>query len=550
MQLTEQALRHLIAATLILAYIILCAAIGWRTYRRRTAAKQAAAALEATAGNTDKSPVLVAYASQTGQAQSIASQTAALLHAAGLPVRLRSFNEVDAALLAETRQALFIASTYGEGDAPDNAALFLEQPLPQHAAAGGSAPNTTHPASPTPLAHLHYGLLALGDSQYKHFCGFGRAADAWLQKHGAQPWFNRIEADCALPNTTGTANFTNPTPVPPAPTRETTPTTAAPAACDAASTLSTKAALTLWQTHIASSLLNGTWPPPHAEAHGFTELTASTASTDFAPWILLRRQHLNPGSQGGPVWLLEFAPASPTPTVAAWESGDLADIHTPHDEGHARSYSIANIPPATAANMAGTHLNAAQPIQLHLLVRQTRRADGTPGRASHWLTEGMSAGETVALRLRPHPAFRLQDNTHRPLILIGNGTGLAGLRAHLQARARSGAKVNWLIFGERHSCHDHLLATELRQWQTDGILQRVDYAFSRDAPVQRIYVQDRISQAADTLRDWVERQDAAIYVCGSLQGMAQGVDSALRDILGNAQVNLLLKTGRYRRDVY
>jgi sulfite reductase (NADPH) flavoprotein alpha-component len=41
-----------------------------------------------------------------------------------------------------------------------------------------------------------------------------------------------------------------------------------------------------------------------------------------------------------------------------------------------------------------------------------------------------------------------------------------------------------------------------------------------------------------------------IYICGSLQGMASGVDLALHDILGAEEVERLIEQGRYRRDVY
>lgn len=84
-----------------------------------------------------------------------------------------------------------------------------------------------------------------------------------------------------------------------------------------------------------------------------------------------------------------------------------------------------------------------------------------------------------------------------------------------------GAGPNWLLFGERNAAHDLLYGDELQAWQQGGVLQRLDLAFSRDAG-GRVYVQDRLRQAGEELRQWVVGQGAAIYVCGSLQGMAQG----------------------------
>ena len=170
------------------------------------------------------------------------------------------------------------------------------------------------------------------------------------------------------------------------------------------------------------------------------------------------------------------------------------------------------------------------------------------GAASGLLTSTLSVGDSVALRLRPHRGFRLEGNENRPLILIGNGTGLAGLRAHLRARAAAGRKDNWLVFGERQSAHDFLCRQEIEAWQADGTLARLDMVFSRDQ-AERFYVQHRLLQVADTLQAWL-RDGAAVYVCGSLQGMASGVDAALRQIAGDDLWAELSASGRYRRDVY
>ncbi len=151
--------------------------------------------------------------------------------------------------------------------------------------------------------------------------------------------------------------------------------------------------------------------------------------------------------------------------------------------------------------------------------------------------------------MREHGNFRLGDNAKRPLVLIGNGSGLAGLRGHLRARAAASAGPNWLVFGERHRARDFYHREEIEAWLAQGVLDRVDLAFSRDGN-ERVYVQDRLREAGPVLREWVEQRSAAIYVCGSLQGMAPGVDGVLRDILGSATVDELVEAGRYRRDVY
>lgn len=134
------------------------------------------------------------------------------------------------------------------------------------------------------------------------------------------------------------------------------------------------------------------------------------------------------------------------------------------------------------------------------------------------------------------------------MILIGNGTGLAGLRSLLKARIAAGETRNWLLFGERNRAHDLLCGNELQAWLTAGDLQRLDLAFSRDQ-AEKVYVQDVLLQQAEMLKRWVA-EGACIYVCGSLQGMAAGVDAALNGILGAEMVQQLIEDGRYRRDVY
>jgi sulfite reductase (NADPH) flavoprotein alpha-component len=135
-----------------------------------------------------------------------------------------------------------------------------------------------------------------------------------------------------------------------------------------------------------------------------------------------------------------------------------------------------------------------------------------------------------------------------PLILIGNGTGIAGLRAHLKARVAKGRGRNWLLFGERTAAHDAFHGDELSGWVLSGVLTRLDLAFSRDQ-AERIYVQHRLREAAADVRAWVA-DGATILVCGSLEGMSREVHAALGDILGAEGLERLTDAGRYRRDVY
>lgn len=257
----------------------------------------------------------------------------------------------------------------------------------------------------------------------------------------------------------------------------------------------------------------------------------------YERWRLTERRLLNPGSAGDACFHIEL---QPQPGAAAtWQAGDIAEVDPrnstwppaaaplPH-----REYSIASLPADGA---------------MHLLVRQMHRPDGEVGLGSGWLTAGAKVGDDVALRVRVNANFHVPEGD-APLILIGNGTGIAGLRALLKARVAAARHRNWLIFGERNAAHDRFYDEELARWRADGRLERIDLVFSRDQPERR-YVQDRIRECADDVRRWVS-DGAAIYICGSLQGMAPAVDAALTEVLGADTLETLATTGRYRRDVY
>lgn len=277
------------------------------------------------------------------------------------------------------------------------------------------------------------------------------------------------------------------------------------------------AALAEWQHHL--SHLAGTSDAPDWDAPAYGE------------WRIAGRTLANPGSAGAPLYRIALVPAAGA--LPAWEAGDLAQVSAPLDPEHPREYSIASVP---------------NEGRLELMVRLQHRADGTPGAASGWLCVCAHENDTIRLRVRAHARFRLGANAARPLIAIGNGSGLAGLRALLKARIDAGTGRNWLLFGERNAAHDFLCRDELEAWRARGALERLDLAFSRDGGAAT-YVQHLLLEHAAPLRAWVA-EGAAIYVCGSLQGMAGGVHDALVAVLGQEAVESMMADGRYRRDVY
>lgn len=453
MDLTADAGRLAAALAIACAYLLFC---GWTALRHRA---------RRSAGLGEVAETLVAYASQTGFAEQIAIRTAEALRAAGLTAGLLPLGAVDAARLASASRLLVVASTTGEGDAPDPAAGFVGRVM----------------ATGQPLAHLRYAVLALGDRSYRNYCAFGHRLDAWLRHQGATPLFGLTEVDNG-----------------------------------------DERALRRWRQEL--SRLTG------AEM-------AAWRRPDDQRWTLVERRLLNPGSLGEGVFHLALAP--PPGAAVVWQAGDIAEIRPcgpaeaaagpppPH-----RDYSIASLP---------------SDGRIELLVRRMRHADGRLGLGSGWLTAHAPLGGEILLRLRENRNFHAPE-AGRPMILVGNGTGMAGLRAHLKARAIAGRHRNWLLFGERSRARDFFHRDEIEAWGAAGVLPRLDLAFSRDQE-PRVHVQDLLRAAGEDVRAWVA-DGAALYVCGSLRGMAGGVDAALAEILGRQALDRLAEQGRYRRDVY
>ena len=201
------------------------------------------------------------------------------------------------------------------------------------------------------------------------------------------------------------------------------------------------------------------------------------------------------------------------------------------------------------------------PGEVHLTVepvRYEKRARARQGVASTYLCDRLAGGEAVEIFVKPSEAFRIAA-PDRPMIMIGPGTGVAPFRAFLQERRAVGAQGrNWLFFGNPHRQADFLYEDELLEYRRDGLLDRLDTAFSRDQE-HKVYVQHRMLENAVELWAWLE-DGAHLYVCGDAERMARDVDRGLQYIVAKegrmepaaakAYLARLAAEGRYQRDVY
>ena len=488
---------------------------GWMLYLKRRKQKKLTQAARVAAAGTiidpNAKPWLIAYATQTGVSEQLAWRTATSLNEAGQATTVKAVQQLTAADLQQTEHVLFVASTYGTGEAPDLASNFEKKLLTQS----------------LNFAHLRYAVLALGSEEYAEtYCSFGHRITQWLEHNGAQALFNTIEVNNADAND-----------------------------------------IQRWNNSLAKVTQ--------------LDLQAMTLDKTFDPWTLIKREILNPNSLGLPAYHIELK----ANYDAVWQAGDIAEIQPGNSFERIQAFlaqhqisaqskldstgqSIAEalwnkdltteVEPFANLEHLLEQLNdlpsreysiASIPSQqtLRLVVRQHVNQQGELGLGSGWLTQHTALQSAVQLRIRSNEAFHLIDD-NRPIICIGNGTGIAGLMSLLSARHRQNYQQNWLIFGERQREHDFFYQETLEIWKSMGTLQRLDLAFSRDQE-EKIYVHHVLHQQADTLKAWIEN-GAVIYVCGSIQGMASDVHQTLINILGESSVEQLRLDGRYRRDVY
>lgn len=544
-----------------------------------------AAALPQVATDTATHGWTVFYATETGNSRRVAEALAARAREAGLAIELQDLRDYRPKTLARLHHAVFVLATHGIGEPPDGTEAFFDFWQSKR------APR---------LENLQYSILALGDSSYADFCAMGRLFDERLRALGARPVVERIECDLDFeaPAEAWTGKVVDYA-------REHGAASAAPAtrraALRAVSNLPSKdrpfaAEILLDQPitgrgsskdvrHIELNLegsglryLPGDSlgivpknPVPLVEAvldlvklDGTATVRVNDREMALADALTTRREItvLNrplvervaerhaalKGILEDRGQLQNFFETRQVIDVLAdypgeWEPQQLVDALRKLSP---RLYSIASSPDA---NPDEAHLTVS-------VVAYEQFGRRHWGSASNYL---VSEPETVPVYVEANDRFRLPADGDTPIIMIGAGTGVAPYRAFVEHRQEHGQRGdNWLIFGDRNFSSDFLYQLEWLRYRKDGILTRLDVAFSRDQ-AEKTYVQHRILERAREVYAWLER-GAHIYVCGDASRMAGDVHAALQHIVeeqggGSADaaaemLNELKSARRYQRDVY
>lgn len=547
------------------------------------------------AAATRSTPELtVLYGTESGNSESLADQMAKAAKAQGFKAKAVNMADTKVAKLKDIENLLVIISTWGEGDPPETATDFYEEFM------SDKAPK---------LENTRFSVLGLGDTSYEDFCKMSKDFDARLEALGAKRISDRVDCDVdfdddfeawkknVLKALEAEAN-------PAASASTAAPAAAAPATVKYSrknpypSELSERVMLngegSAKETIHLEFNLEGSGLTyeagdalaviPHNAEDVVNDIIATTKLDADTP-VLIKEQEYT--LRNALTSRLDVTAIS-LPVLKRWneiaKDAKLEKMLLPENKSDLQDYlhgreiiDVLHDFPAkevTADALVGIMRKLpprlysiasspkAHPGEVHLtvgVVRYDAHGRKRKGVCSTYLADRIEDGGKADVFVTPNKHFKIPADNDLPMIMIGPGTGIAPFRAFVEERKEIGAKgKNWLFFGDQHYLTDFLYQTEWQDYLADGILTKLDVAFSRDQK-EKVYVQDRMRENSKELYQWLE-QGASFYVCGDASRMATDVDVALHDIIEKegslskdeaaAYVKKLKDDKRYLRDVY
>ncbi|WP_347551152.1 assimilatory sulfite reductase (NADPH) flavoprotein subunit [Pseudalkalibacillus hwajinpoensis] len=543
-------------------------------------------------GGTKTREITILYGSHTGNGEGLAEEFFKRLEQ-DYTVTLSSLDDFKPKALKKVQDLLLISSTHGDGDPPDNALSFYDFLYSDR------APEITD---------IRFSVLSLGDSSYEFFCQTGKDFDQRLEELGGTRIYPRVDCDLDFEEPAeewfeGVLAVLNDAPeVSSSSAGESEPS-------QARATYSRK---NPFKAEIIANInLNGRGSNKETR---HLELDLEGSGLDYEPGDSLG---IYPENDTVLVdHLIEEMDWDPNEQVPINKEGDLTSLR----EALVKTYEITSLTkpllekialltPNDALNKvleAGgeelkTYLYGRDlidlvrdfgpwpvsakefitvlrkiPVRLYSIASSSRANEDEvhltigalrydahgrdrTGVCSGQCAERSQPGDTLPVFVQRNQNFRLPENPDTPVIMIGAGTGVAPYRAFLQEREEAGARgETWLFFGEQHFVTDFLYQIEWQKWLKDGVLSRMDVAFSRDTN-EKVYVQHRMLGRSKELYNWLNA-GAHVYVCGDEKYMAKDVHAALVTILqeegdyseaeAEAYLADLRNEKRYQRDVY
>ncbi|MDR6746792.1 sulfite reductase (NADPH) flavoprotein alpha-component [Bacillus pumilus] len=539
--------------------------------------------------------VTVIYGSQTGNSEGLAKKTAQHLEEKGFQVTLSSMSDFKPNNLKKIHNLLMIVSTHGEGDPPDNALSFHEY------VHGRRAPK---------LDHLNFSVLSLGDSSYEFFCQTGKEFDERFKELGGTRLTDRVDCDLDydepfsewLQGVTSSLSEGEAAAFPQESAGESNQTAATeysrtnPFYAEVLENINLNGRGSNKETrHLELSLegsglvyepgdslgiyptndpalvdelittcgwnadeavtvhKNGDTLPLKEALTSHFEITVLTKPLLQKLADLTKNEALHALLEEGNEEKLKAYLAGRDLVDAARDfgpfEGTAADFTAILRKIPARLYSIAS---SLKANEEEVHLTIGA-------VRYDAHGRERQGVCSILCAERLEPGDTLPVYIQHNQNFKLPENPDAPIIMVGPGTGIAPFRSFMQEREEIGASgKSWLFFGDQHFVTDFLYQTEWQKWLKDGVLTKMDVAFSRDSE-EKVYVQHQMKKQSKELFEWLE-QGAYVYVCGDEKHMAHDVHRTLLSIIqeegamskekAESYLANLQQQKRYQRDVY
>lgn len=561
------------------------------------AATQATVSVSAAPAAAAPKEITVLFGSQTGNCHGLAKKLTKKLEETGMKVTLSSMSDFKPNTLKKLQQLLILVSTHGEGEPPDNAIPFYE---------------FLHSKRAPQLDGLQYSVLALGDTSYEFFCQTGKDFDKRLEELGGQRLAPRVDCDVDFDEPasewmTQVLRSLNQSGGLSAASGE------AAAVALSESTESEYSRSNPFQAEVLENLnLNGRGSERETR---HIEISLEGSNLQYEPG-----DSLGIYPENHPLLVDELITAmgwNADEEVVINKNGEVRKLRdallrhyeitvltkplieqvaklTGHEglkgllePGHeqelrnyiqerdlldlVQDYGLWEVPardlvgvlrkiPARLYSIASSP--KAYPDEVHITVRTVRyEAHGRNryGVCSVQLAERLEAGDSLPVYIQHNPNFKLPANPNTPIIMIGPGTGVAPFRAFLGEREEIGASgKSWLFYGDQHFATDFLYQIEWQRWLKEGVLTRMDVAFSRDTE-QKVYVQHRMLENSKELYQWLQ-EGACVYVCGDEKKMAHDVHAALGTILeqegglspeeASEYLTLMQQQKRYQRDVY
>ncbi|EIW9106964.1 NADPH-dependent assimilatory sulfite reductase flavoprotein subunit [Klebsiella pneumoniae] len=554
--------------------------------------QQSGTAVAAPAPAAEVPTITLISASQTGNARRVAEALRDDLLAAKLNVKLVNAGDYKFKQIAAEKLLVVVTSTQGEGEPPEEAVALHKFLFSK------KAPK---------LDGTAFAVFGLGDTSYEFFCQSGKDFDNKLAELGAERLLDRVDADVeyqaaaaewrarvvealkarapvAAPAQLATSGAVND--IHTSPYTKEAPLTATLSVNqkitgrnsekdvrhieidlgDSGLRYQPGDALGVWYQNdpqLVKELVELLWLKgdepvavegktlPLSEAlQWHFELTVNTATIVENYATLTRSESLLP-LVGDKAQLQQYAAATPIVDMvrfspAQLDAEALIGLLRPLTP---RLYSIAS---SQAEVESEVHVTVG-------VVRYEIEGRARAGGASSFLADRVEEDGEVRVFIEHNDNFRLPANPETPVIMIGPGTGIAPFRAFMQQRAADGAQgKNWLFFGNPHFTEDFLYQVEWQSYVKEGLLTRIDLAWSRDQQ-QKIYVQDKLREQGAELWRWIN-DGAHIYVCGDANRMAKDVENTLLEVIAeygamdaeaaDEFLSELRVERRYQRDVY